>query len=118
MQPCRCLNCQITRIIAQREELMESRLAEKLKHAAGVVARVQTRIETKADAVIAREPEFDKLIEESFAPHEAMLDDSGKALDAFQQALAQVSNAPLPSSGGSSEPIQPAGSDAPTEPVQ
>lgn len=94
---------------------MESRLAEKLKNAAGVVARVQTRIEAKADAVIAREPEFDKLIEESFAPHEAMLDDSGKALDAFQHALAQVTNGPLSSSGASLE-SHPTGSGASTEP--
>jgi hypothetical protein len=118
MQPCLCLNCQIQRIIAQREELMESRLAEKLKTASGVVERVHNRIEARADKVIASEPEFDKLIEASFAPHEAMLSDSERALDSFKHALAQVSNDPLQSSGDSSEAVQQPGSDAPTEPVQ
>lgn len=75
------------------------RIAEKLALAGGVAKKVSDKIEARADALIARGPTFDPLIDKSFAPHEASLDGNAKALDQFESMLGQMTNAPLQSSG-------------------
>jgi hypothetical protein len=80
-----------------------SRLSEKLKQASGVVGRQTARIEAKADAIIAREPELEKQTDNAFALHDALLNDAARGLDALERELASVSNDPLGSSGESLE---------------
>ena len=80
-----------------------SRLSEKLKAASQVVGRQTARIEAKADAIIAREPELEKQTDNAFALHDALLNDAARGLDALERELATVSNDPLRGSGESSE---------------
>jgi hypothetical protein len=112
VRPCCCIRCQLQRwteqIIDLRSELEferyeMSRLTEKLKMASGVVGRQTARIEAKADAIIAREPELEKQTDNAFAKHDALLNDAAKGLDALERELALVSNDPLESSGASQE---------------
>jgi hypothetical protein len=84
-------------------DISVDRLTEKLTKAGGVVARVHANIEARADAVIAREGELNDKAVKAFDPHNAMLDDAQKGLDALERQLALVSNDPLPSSGSSLE---------------
>lgn len=77
------------------------RLAEKLKQAAGVAQRATTRIEARADELIAREGAIRKREDEAFSPHETILNDAEKGLDAVERALGQLSNSPLQASGAS-----------------
>lgn len=76
---------------------MESRLAEKLKLAGGVVARQHKKIEDRADAIIAREADIERKTDQAFSPHESMLDAAEKGLDALEHQLAGLSNDPLQS---------------------
>jgi hypothetical protein len=109
---CPCFDCQLQRrtahIVAYRftlenERMPVSRLSEKLKQASGVVGRQTARIEAKADAIIAREPELEKQTDSAFALHDALLNDAARGLDALERELATVSNNPLGSSGGSQD---------------
>ncbi len=74
---------------------MESRLAEKLKLAGGVVARQHKKIEDRDDAIIAREADIERKTDQAFSPHESMLDAAEKGLDALEHQLAGLSNDPL-----------------------
>src|ERR1700691_1938052 len=77
------------------------RLSEKLKAASAVVGRQTAEIEARADALIAREAEIEAKTDTAFAPHEAVLDDAAKGLDALERQLALLSNDPLDGSGSS-----------------
>ena|ERR1700679_2168434 len=83
---------------------MESRLAEKLKLAGGVVARQHAKIEKRAEDIIAREQVIARKTDQAFAPHELMLDDAMKGLDELERQLAGVSNNPLQTSQDDSHP--------------
>jgi hypothetical protein len=106
------LRARTAHIIAYRFQLQNerhrnmSRLSEKLKMASGVVGRQTARIEAKADAIIAREPELEKQTDNAFALHDALLNDAARGLDALERELALVSNDPLGSSGESSQERQ------------
>src|SRR6266403_757681 len=78
MRPCQCLHCKFNRLLM---EFQMDRLSEKLAKAAGVVARQTTRIESKADALIAREAELEARTDKSFDPHNSILDDAERGLD-------------------------------------
>ena len=80
-----------------------SRLTEKLKQASGVVGRQTARIEARADAIIAREPQIEAQTDQAFSLHDAMLNEAEKGLDALARELALVSNAPLGGYGASSD---------------
>lgn len=85
-----------------------SRLTEKLTQAAGVVARQTVKIEGRADAIIAREGLIERRTDEAFTPHERLLSEAEKGLDAVERALAVVSNgAPLEPSTDSPAAIAP-----------
>src|SRR6266403_2815734 len=102
------------------------RLSEKMAKAAGVVGRISSKIEARADSLIARESALEQRTEQVFTPHESILDDAEKGLDAVERKLALLSNDPLQASGSSPEPppepppplppSRPAGSAASTEP--
>lgn len=79
------------------------RLSEKLKAASAVVGRQTAKIEARADALIAREAAIEAKTDKAFSPHEAVLDDAAKGLDALERQLALLSNDPLASSGDSQE---------------
>jgi hypothetical protein len=79
------------------------RLSEKLAKAAGVAGRISSKIEARADILIAREGDLEKRTEQVFSPHEGILADAEKGLDAVERQLALLSNDPLGSSGGSPE---------------
>lgn len=94
---------------------MSSRLADKLARASGAAQRVTATIEARADALLAREQDIDRRTDEVFAPHEGILIDAEKGLDAAENALRLLSNDPLSASGGSPESHLD-GSGASTEP--
>lgn len=101
---------------SQRGWLM-SRLTEKLAAAAAVAPRQASKIEARADRIIAMEPELEQMTEDSFGPHEALLDEAQKGVQDLKHALATMSNTPpLPASGDSSTTQQPGSTDASTEP--
>ena len=83
-----------------------SRLSDKLMQAGGVARRLTTTIEARADSLIARETELEKRTEEVFSPHESILRDAEKGLQAVERQLALLSNDPLESSGASPEAVQ------------
>lgn len=83
------------------------RLSEKLAKAAGVAKRQTDKIEARADALIAREADIEKRTDQAFSPHEGILSDAEKGLDAVEAQLRLMSNAPLESSGESQEAPQP-----------
>ena len=91
------------------------RLEEKLLEASGAAKRITDTIEARADALIAREASLDRRTDEVFMPHENILQDAEKGLDAAEAALRLLNNDPLPSSGTSPE-SHPNGSGASTEP--
>lgn len=74
---------------------MESRLAEKLKQAGGVVKRLHGIIEGRADAIIEREAHVEEMIAKAFIPHEDMLNDTERGLEQLEKELATLSNDPL-----------------------
>jgi len=94
-----------------------TRLSEKLAAAAAVAPRQATKIEARADRIIAMEPEIERLTDDSFGPHEAMLDEAQRGLDDLRHQLATMSNIPPLSVSGESPASQPPGSAAPAEPV-
>src|SRR5208282_6332280 len=63
-------------IVSSEEATMDSvsRVMDKLARAAKVVGSVTGKLETRADAMIAREAKIDAKTEDAFAPHEALLD--------------------------------------------
>ncbi len=68
------------------------RLKEKLAKAAGVGGRVAAKIESKADALIAREGELSTKSDRAFAGHEAIVDSANVVLDDIEASLNQLSN--------------------------
>jgi hypothetical protein len=70
------------------------RLSDKLKMAASIVPRQAAKIEARADAIIAAEADLEKQTEESFTPHETMLDEARAGLDDLKHQLATMSNLP------------------------
>lgn len=79
------------------------RVTEKLKRAAGVVARSNASLETEADRLIAREQQFEERKAAAFAPHHKLLDSRNREMDQLEDALKIVGNAdPLQASGDSS----------------
>jgi hypothetical protein len=80
------------------------RLTDKLALAAAVAPRQAAKIEARADKIIAAEPEIEKLTDDSFLPHEALLDEAQKSLNDLKHELATMSNnPPLSPSDGSSK---------------
>lgn len=73
-----------------------NRLAEKLAKASGVAGRISTKIEARADSLIAREGALEERTEQVFSPHEGILADAEKGLDEVEASLRLMSNgAPL-----------------------
>ena len=93
-----------------------SRLTDKLAAAAAVAPRQAAKIEARADRIIAMEPEIERMSDDSFGPHEAILDEAQHSLDSLKHELAGFANAPLSVSGDSSPASQQSGSAASTEP--
>lgn len=83
----------------ERGHFQMSRLGEKLAKAAGVAGRQTSKIEARADAIIARETVIEQRTDQVFAPHEALLTEAEKGLDDVERQLALVTNSdPLASS--------------------
>ena len=91
--------------VFNKGEFEMDRVTEKLKQAAGVVARSNAGLESEADRLIAREASFEERKRAAFAPHHAVLDVRHREMDQLEDSLKIVSNAdPLESSSdGSSE---------------
>jgi 6-phosphofructokinase len=70
------------------------RLSDKLALAAAIVPRQAAKIEARADAIIAAEADLEKQTDESFSPHETMLDEARAGLDDLKHQLATMSNLP------------------------
>lgn len=93
------------RVVRKIEGKLEmSRLADKLAKAAGVAGRQTVKIEARADSLIAREAAIEAKTDQAFSPHEALLAEAEKGLDAVERSLALLSNDPLESSGASPQP--------------
>jgi hypothetical protein len=98
------------------------RLSEKMAAAAAVAPRQAAKIEARADRIIAAEPEIERMTEESFSAHEAILAEAERGLGDVLHALAGSTNgAPLELSSASPEspggrPSQQLGSPASSEP--
>jgi hypothetical protein len=89
------------RLLLENERKFKmSRLSEKLTKAAGVAGRQTVKIEARADSLIARETAIESKTEQAFAPHEELLTDAEKGLEAVERSLALLSNNPLADSGG------------------
>ena len=86
-----------------RKNLPMSRLTDKLAAAAGGAKRQTDKIEARADSIIAREAVIERKTDQAFAPHEGILSEAERGLDEVERALGQMSNGPLPASGGSPE---------------
>jgi hypothetical protein len=86
------------RVIANREQIEMSRLADKLAQAGGVAGRLTAKIEARADELIAREAAIEKRTDQVFAPHEALMDSAERGLDEVEKKLPLLSNDPLPAS--------------------
>jgi len=71
-----------------------SRLTEKLEAAGSVARRQHSKIEERADRVIAREADIERQADEAFLPHERMLDEAENGLAALGKELAVLSNNP------------------------
>ena len=69
-----------------------SRLSDKLAKAAGVAGRQTTRIEARADSLIAREAVIEAKTDQAFAPHEALLAEAESGLADVERQLALLSN--------------------------
>lgn len=68
------------------------RVTEKLKQAAGVVARSNAGLEAEADKLIAREAQFEERKVAAFAPHYRVLDNRNREMDQLEDSLKIVSN--------------------------
>ena len=97
-----------------------SRLSEKLAAAAAVAPRQAAKIEARADTIIAREQDIERQTEQSFLPHELLLDEAENGLSALEKELRLMSNnpplehsTPLPAATGAviapvtSDPLKP-----------
>jgi hypothetical protein len=82
------------------------RLSDKLALAAAIVPRQAAKIEARADAIIAAEADLEKQTDESFSPHETMLDEARAGLDGLKHRLATMSNLP-PLSASDASPAPP-----------
>jgi hypothetical protein len=76
-----------------------SRFGDKMKLAAGAVKRVTDKAEARADAIIAKETDLVKRVDEVFTPHEQILGDTSKGLDEVEKELAVLTN------GAPSDPL-------------
>lgn len=97
------------RVIAYRvvRRMGMDRVTEKMKQAAGVVARSNASLEAEADKLIAREGDFEKRKTEAFAGHYAKLETRHREMDQLEDALKIVSNAdPLESSSDGSPEVE------------
>lgn len=84
------------------------RVTEKLKQAAGVVARSNASLEAEADRLIAREEEFEERKRAAFEPHHTLLDGRHRQMDQLEDSLKIVSNAdPLQDSGDGLPEVKP-----------
>lgn len=79
------------------------RLEEKMARAAGVAERVTSDLESRADAVIAREAPILERAKGWSDAKRIILDDAEKAIDRAERALALLSNDPLPDSSDTPE---------------
>ena len=83
------------------------RLDDKFAKAGGVVQRVEQKIETRLDAIIAREDQITQKTDQVFDRHATPIDEADKALDALDRKLDLLSNGgpdgPLPGSEDSQE---------------
>lgn len=81
------------------------RLDDKFAKAGGVVQRVEQKIETRLDAIIAREDQLTQKTDRVFDRHGAPIEEADKALDALDRKLDLLSNGgpdgPLPGSDDS-----------------
>jgi hypothetical protein len=68
------------------------RLKEKFAKASGVAGRVTAHMESKADALIAREDALIARSDKAFAPHNELLDAGEHEMDAVESALSLMSN--------------------------
>jgi len=89
--------------LLKKKGLNVSRIMDKVTQASAVAQRVTSRIEARADAIIAREPGLDKRTDDAFSPHDAILNDAENTLLVAERALGQMSNGgdPLHESNGS-----------------
>jgi len=120
MRACSCVNCLLQsrpEIIRARADYLKNlrliddmeRLFEKLSLAAAIAPRQATKIEARADRLIAREADIERMTDEGFSPHEIVLDQAEAALDALPRALATLTNSdPLARSGASLNGSSPA----------
>jgi hypothetical protein len=97
------------RVMLQKGLIVVGRLDEKLKNAAGVVSRISSKIEARADNLIAREQALEMKTEQAFAPHEGMLDEAEKGLEDVEKQLSLLTNGgpgvPLEESKPTTEPV-------------
>ena len=63
------------------------RLDDKFAKAGGVVQRVEQKIETRLDAIIAREDQITQKTDQVFDRHATPIDEADKALDALAATL-------------------------------
>lgn len=84
------------------------RLEEKMARVAGVAQRITEHVESRADAVLEREPHLIERSEKVFGAKNSLLDDAERALDRVERAMGLISNDPLQASGGSPAVDQPA----------
>lgn len=85
-------------VIIKEHGMSMDRLREKLKQAAGAGGRISSKIEARADAIIAKELALGAQEDRAFAPHEALLDQASQGLQEVEDSLRLLSNAPLPGS--------------------
>lgn len=77
------------------DEMMLDGLKDKLTRAANVARERTQDISDRADALIAKGDAIAKKADEKFAPHIGVLSEHDKSLDALDDALRVLSNAPL-----------------------
>src|ERR1700683_1279789 len=86
------------------------RFEKKLARGAGVGDRFTSKLEKRADEILAREPKLMARSDTLFDAKVAILDEADGALDGVEKALPRLSNGPLPASGtsqgGEREPIE------------
>jgi hypothetical protein len=113
---CGCFICELKGLTDRLNDyrlwrtLEMGRLDDKFAKAGGVVQRVEQKIETRLDAIIAREDQIAQKTDRVFDRHAMPIDEADKALDALDRKLDLLSNGgpqgPLPGSGDSQEPVQ------------
>ena len=82
----------IRRILRSLKEKDVSRLGDKLKKAREVAPRQAAKIEARADAIIAAEAEIERHANDAFQPHESILDEAHKELEALKRELGSFTN--------------------------